>query len=60
MPDTEGNTKADEETIAGTPLHAYKEGRKDDVKGDIEELQSSDRPQQKNIEDDDEPSLPKH
>jgi hypothetical protein len=60
VPDTEGNAKADEETIAGSPLHAYKEGREEDVKGDTEALQSSDpqKQQQENLEGDDELSLP--
>ncbi len=60
MPDPDGNTKADEETIAGSPLHAYKEGREEDVKGDAEALQSSDpeKQQQDNLEGEDELSLP--
>ncbi|MFZ1995306.1 MAG: hypothetical protein WAU75_14425 [Solirubrobacteraceae bacterium] len=42
MPDLEGNTKADEEALPDTSLHAYKEGRKDDVKGDADKLESND------------------
>ncbi|MHB8659083.1 MAG: hypothetical protein ACYC91_14210 [Solirubrobacteraceae bacterium] len=43
MPDTDGETKATEETTPDTPLHAYKEGRKEDVSGDADALESSDR-----------------
>lgn len=42
MPDPKGNTKADEEALPDTSLHAYKEGRKDDVKGDADKLESND------------------
>jgi hypothetical protein len=42
MPDLKGNTKADEEALPDTSLHAYKEGRKDDVKGDADKLESND------------------
>ena len=42
MPDPEGNTTADEETVPETSLHAYKEGRKDDVAGDADKLESND------------------
>jgi hypothetical protein len=42
MPDLKGNTKADEEALPATSLHAYKEGRKDDVKGDADKLESND------------------
>lgn len=36
MPDSEGNTKPDEDEDPRpeTSLHAYKEGREEDVKGD--------------------------
>jgi hypothetical protein len=56
MPDSEGNTKADE--TATTPLHAYKEGREEDIKGDKETLLSDDPQEQQaqDIADDDEPS----
>jgi hypothetical protein len=33
---------ADEQTLPDTPLHAYKEGREDDVEGDVEKLKSGD------------------
>lgn len=42
MPDKDGATKADEETTPDTSLHAYKEGRKDDVSGDADKLESTD------------------
>jgi hypothetical protein len=42
MPDQHGNTKPDEETIPDSSLHAYKEGRKDDVSGDADALESND------------------
>jgi hypothetical protein len=60
MPDKDGNTKADEETTPDTSLHAYKDGRKDDVSGDAEALESNDpqRQQQGTLEGDDELKLP--
>ncbi|MFZ0088898.1 MAG: hypothetical protein WAL63_05305 [Solirubrobacteraceae bacterium] len=60
MPDRDGNTKADEETLPATPLHAYKEGRKDDVSGDADALESTDPAQQQAdvLEGDDELELP--
>lgn len=42
MPDQKGNTGADEETVPDTPLHAYKDSRKDDIKGDSDKLSSDD------------------
>lgn len=41
MPDCDGNSKADAETIPQTSLHAYKEGGKGDIKGDNEAANSS-------------------
>ncbi len=60
MPDPEGNTTADEETLPQTPLHAYKEGRKDDVSGDADALESNDPgdQQQDRLEGEDELDLP--
>jgi hypothetical protein len=60
MPDQDGNSKASEETIPSSSLHAYKEGRKDDVSGDSEALESNDPQdqQQDRLEGDDELSLP--
>jgi hypothetical protein len=37
MPDPEGNQNADEEELPDTPLHAYKEGRDEDVEGPLSE-----------------------
>jgi hypothetical protein len=34
--------RADDETLPDTPLHAYGEGREEDVEGDVEKLKSSD------------------
>ena len=34
--------RADEETLPDTSLHAYGEGREEDVEGDLDKLQSSD------------------
>ncbi|MGI8429030.1 MAG: hypothetical protein ACR2OB_06930 [Solirubrobacteraceae bacterium] len=39
MPDQEGNTKAPE---TASSLHAYKEGRKEQVSGDGDKLESTD------------------
>ncbi len=60
MPDLDGNTQADETVIPDTSLHAYKEGRKDDVKGDADKLESSDPGDQQasELEGDDELELP--
>jgi hypothetical protein len=63
MPDQKGDTKADE-AVPETSLHAYKEGRTDDVKGDNEKL-SSDDPKDlraSELEGEDEPpgATPKH
>jgi hypothetical protein len=59
MPDEHGNTKADDDTAVHTSLHAYKDGREEDIKGDVEALKSNDpkRLQQDNIEGDDELDL---
>jgi hypothetical protein len=34
--------EASEETIPDTSLHAYKEGREDDVEGDVDKLKEGD------------------
>jgi len=62
MPDQDGNAKVDEETLPDSSLHAYKEGRKEDVSGDADALESNDPKQQQArvLEDEDEPSLEKH
>ena len=38
MPDPEGNEKGEE---TSTPLHAYKDGREEDVEGDEETVEGS-------------------
>jgi hypothetical protein len=60
MPDKDGATKADEETTPTTSLHAYKEGRKGDVSGDADALESNDpkQQQQDKLEGEDELTLP--
>jgi hypothetical protein len=60
MPDREDNTTASEDAIPDTSLHAYKEGRKDDVSGDADALESNDPQdqQQDTLEGDDELDLP--
>ncbi len=42
MPDERGNTKADEETTPDTPHHAYRDGREEDIEGDVDKLESED------------------
>jgi hypothetical protein len=42
MPDQKGDTQAGEDTVPDTSLHAYKEARKDDIKGNPEKLASDD------------------
>jgi hypothetical protein len=42
LADDEREDRADEETLPDTPLHAYKEGREDDVEGDVDKLKSGD------------------
>jgi hypothetical protein len=60
MPDPDGNIKADEETLPQTSLHAYKEGRKEEIKGDADRLESDDPKdlQQSELEADEEPKTP--
>jgi hypothetical protein len=60
MPDPDGSTAADEQTVPNTSLHAYKEGREEDVKGDVEKLKSGGNKdmQQSELEADDEPDGP--
>lgn len=57
MPDQKGNTAADAEAVPDTPLHAYKDSREDDIKGDSDKLLHSDDPkdlQASELEDPDE------
>ena len=62
----EEEKRADEETLPDTPLHAYREGREEDVEGDVEKLKSSDAQtsQREEMSDEDEssgiPEPPKH
>ncbi len=60
MPDPDGQTAADEGTVPNTSLHAYKEGREEDVKGDVEKLKHGDNKdlQASELEADDEPDAP--
>ncbi|MEA2376891.1 MAG: hypothetical protein QOK00_737 [Thermoleophilaceae bacterium] len=50
--------RADEETLPDTPLHAYGQGREEDVEGDAEKLKSGDpqESQREEISDGDEES----
>jgi hypothetical protein len=59
MPDEHGNTKTDTDATTDTSLHAYKEGREEDIKGDADALKSEDPKQlkQDQIEGDDELNL---
>ena len=53
--------EASEETVPDTSLHAYKEGREDDVEGDVEKLKSGDPKQSQReeiSEGDEESNLP--
>jgi hypothetical protein len=64
MPDRDGNTKADSETLPDTSLHAHSDGREEDIKGDSDKLDSDDPKdlQQSALEGDDEVggATPKH
>jgi len=57
---TDDEKRADEETLPDTPLHAYKEGREEDVEGDVEDLKSSDpdTSQREDIAEGDESDFP--
>jgi hypothetical protein len=56
MLDDERETEADEETLPDTSLHAYAEGRTEDIAGDGEKLQSNDPQDMQQSELDDEES----
>ncbi len=60
MPDPDGNTKTGEDALPDTSLHGYKEGRKEDVKGNADKLESNDPADQQasELEGDDELDLP--
>jgi len=63
MPFEDEEKRADEETLPDTPLHAYREGREEDIEGDVDKLSSSDpeTSQRKEVSDDDESSdFPEH
>ncbi|MDQ6835854.1 MAG: hypothetical protein M3016_06665 [Actinomycetota bacterium] len=64
MPDPKGNTGGDEETLPASSLHAYKDSRKEDIKGDSDKLASDDPKdlQTSALEGEDEPggATPKH
>ena len=62
MPAEDEQDRANEETLPDTPLHAYKEGREEDVEGDLDKLKSSDgEAQRKDIsEGSEESSFPEH
>lgn len=54
MPDEDAQQGADAEALPESPLHAYKEGREDEVEGDVEKLKSGDpkQSQRQDIEGD--------
>ena len=62
----EEEKSANEETLPDTSLHAYGQGREEDVEGDVEKLKSGDpeSSQREEISEDDEstgiPEPPKH
>ena len=59
--DEDEDKGASEETLPDTPLHAYKEGREEDIEGDADKLESSDpeTSQREEIsEGDDAPQMP--
>jgi hypothetical protein len=56
MPGPEGEDKADEAGLPQSSLHAYKEGRKEDVAGDADKLESNDPQDQQQKDLDDEES----
>ena len=63
MPFDDEDKRADEETLPDTPLHAYGEGREEDIEGDVDKLSSSDpeTSQREEVSDDDESSdFPEH
>ncbi len=60
MFDDEDDKAASEETLPDTPLHAYKDGREEDVEGDVEDLKSGDpeRSQRTDIAEGEESGFP--
>jgi hypothetical protein len=57
VPDTEGRTKADAETIPKTPLHAHGDGRREDIAGDTDKYLSGDHKQRQSIDDEESSKL---
>ena len=53
---------ANEETLPDTPLHAYREGREDDVEGDVEKLKEGDpeESQRSELSEGSESGFPEH
>jgi hypothetical protein len=62
MPDREGDVKAEEEAVPDTSLHAYKEGRDEDIKGGSDKLSPDDPKDLRQSEGEDEQggATPKH
>ena len=58
--DEDEDKGASEETLPDTPLHAYKEGREEDISGDVDKLKSSDpeSSQREEISEGDESNFP--
>jgi hypothetical protein len=58
--DDDEDKGASEETLPDTPLHAYKDGREEDIEGDEDKLESSDpeSSQRKEISEGDESDFP--
>ena len=56
----EEEKSASEETLPDTPLHAYKDGREEDIEGDEDKLESSDpeTSQREEIAEGDESNFP--
>jgi hypothetical protein len=54
--------RADEETLPDTSLHAYGQGREEDVEGDLDKLKSGDpkESQREEIAEGDESGFPEH
>lgn len=50
MPDEHGNTEADPETLPDTPQHAYRDGREEDIEGDVDKLEAGDPETSQRIE----------
>jgi hypothetical protein len=55
----DGEKRADEESLPDTSLHAYVQGREEDIEGDPEKLESSDpeTSQRREISEGDDPGV---